>query len=76
MPMNSAASQLALIYDTYRCARFDPSDPADRYQCFEAFDTVVQARDPAEVEVIYQAFFDDDLNYGDGLYGSAVLSMM
>lgn len=55
--MPSAASQAALIRETYRRAGLDPRDRSQRCQYFEAHGTGTPAGDPQEAEALDAAFF-------------------
>ncbi|GAW26255.1 putative AMP-binding enzyme [Rosellinia necatrix] len=58
--MPSATSQADLMRRCYRRAGFDPLNPVDHPQFFEAHGTGTQAGDPIEAEAISSVFFPED----------------
>jgi acyl transferase domain-containing protein len=71
LTMPSAEAQAALIRETYRRARLDPTSKSDRCQFFEAHGTGTPTGDPKEASALNQAFFpNQDTAEGELLVGS------
>ncbi|KAK4107787.1 putative polyketide synthase [Canariomyces notabilis] len=71
LTMPSAEAQAALIRETYRRARLDPTSKSDRCQFFEAHGTGTPTGDPKEASALNQAFFPNhDTAEGELLVGS------
>lgn len=74
--MPSAASQAALIRDTYERAGLDLNNPKFRCQYFEAHGTGTPAGDPQEAEALDSAFFSATVDSADKLYVGSVKTVI
>jgi acyl transferase domain-containing protein len=76
LTMPNGIAQGELIRQTYARAGFDPLEPADRCQYFEAHGTGTPAGDPQEAEGMAKAFFNDDSAPDDILYAGSIKTVI